>query len=101
MTNMKTNTKVLIGAGIAGLAILGITKIVKAGNETPTPEPGLASLSGTVTDSSSGQPINEVYVNLGSMNTYTNSSGFYSFNDIAPDIYQLVFSKDGYETQIV
>ncbi len=78
-------------------AILLLTKRVEAAPPILPPEPGLASLSGIVTDTSTGQPMQGVSVTLGTAGTSTNSSGGYSFNNITPNSYQMTLSKSGYE----
>lgn len=64
----------LLGAGILVSVIYWLTHRKK------TPPPGLASLSGKVTDAASGQPIAYVEMRLGDLAvTYTGSDGSYAF----------------------
>ncbi len=81
---------VLVGVGIATLFL--------AKNAEAAPEPRLASLSGAVSDASTGQPVQGVSVTLGTLSTSTNSSGGYSFNNVVPGRYVLTFDKSGYQT---
>jgi len=55
-------------------------------------------LQGTVTFEVTGEPIDSVKVSAGNFVTYTDSLGFYSFDEIASGIYDVVFEKDGFAT---
>ncbi len=57
-----------------------------------------ASLTGTITDADTGSPVSDVSVTLGVLNTSTNPSGQYGFNNVEPGTYVLTFSKSGYDT---
>ncbi|HDP54549.1 MAG TPA: T9SS type A sorting domain-containing protein, partial [Bacteroidetes bacterium] len=63
------------------------------------------SLSGVVTDSNTGYPINGVKVELQNSSTispvYTNALGEYSFGSIPENIYQVKASMQGYLSQTV
>lgn len=97
---MDRGKKIAIGLGVGAAVITGVMLLTrKAAAAPPTPEPGLASLSGIVSDASSGQPIQGVSVTLGTASTSTNASGGYSFNNIVPGIYQMTVSKSGYVTR--
>jgi len=91
------NKKILAIGGLSVVALgigLLLTKKTKA-------EPGMASLSGIVIDDESGYPIGGVIVSLDSMKTSTNSSGQYSFSNVEPGDYPLMFEKVGYETLVL
>lgn len=94
----KDGKKLAIGLGVAAATIAGILLLTKKAEAAPPPLPGLASLSGIVTDTVTGQPIQGVSVILDTLNTSTNSSGGYSFNNVEPGYYQITFSKSGYNT---
>jgi hypothetical protein len=86
-----------IGAGAAiatGAALYFITR-AKA-----TPPPGGAILYGIVTDADTGLPIKDVKVSINGLVTYTDSSGAYAFDGVAPGAYRVEFSKEGYETLV-
>lgn len=63
----------------------------------PIPPP-LANLYGVVTDADTGLPLEGVRVTLASVVVYTDSSGGYLFEGLAPGAYTITFEKDGYET---
>ena len=54
-------------------------------------------LSGTVVDQD-GKPLSDVTVMLGSTPATTNVSGMYYFINIPPGLYQLSFTKTGYQS---
>jgi len=87
---MDTKTGAIIGAGV-GIAIL---LLWPKGTEA-----GKGSLTGVVTDEATGNPIAGATVVLESLNTSTNSSGGYSFNNIEPGNYLVTVSKTGYTTK--
>jgi hypothetical protein len=60
-----------------------------------TPRP-VGFLRGTVTDSSTGNPIVGAGVTAGSYTVYTNSSGFYQFSPLAPGSYSVNAFETGY-----
>jgi len=63
----------------------------------------LASLYGIVTDADTGSPVGGIVVTLGNWSTTTSSSGQYSFNDVEPGTYSLMFTdpRGEYETLVV
>lgn len=63
------------------------------------PEP-LAHLSGQVTDSETGQPIQDVKVSLDGQIKYTDTEGVYTFFDLAPGNYTIKFEKTNYDTLV-
>jgi len=86
-----------IGAGAAiatGTALYFITRAKVA------PPPGGAILYGMVTDADTGDPIEGVRISLNGLVTYTDSSGAYAFDGVAPGAYRVEFSKEGYETLV-
>ena len=64
---------------------------------TPIPPP-VANLYGIVTDANTGYPIEGVKVTIDGGVTYTNASGGYAFEGLAPGSYTITFEKEGYET---
>lgn len=60
------------------------------------PEPTTGTLSGTVTDSSTSQPIAGATVQAGESSTTTDAAGAYSLTDLAPGSYSVTASKAGY-----
>ena len=63
--------------------------------------PTKGTLTGQVTDATTGQPINGVTVSLSGVTTTTDSSGNYGFTNITPGTYTLTFTKSGYNTLTV
>ncbi len=57
------------------------------------------SLSGTVTDASTGKPLGGAYVQLqnGAYITATGTNGFYRLNNLKPGVYQMKVSFVGFE----
>ena len=56
-------------------------------------------LSGTVTDLSTGNPLQDVVVSTDNQNSITNGQGFYSFMQIlSSGVHNITFSKSGYQT---
>ncbi|MBA7483250.1 hypothetical protein ES707_18761 [subsurface metagenome] len=66
---------------------------------TPIPPP-VANLYGVVTDASTGYPLSGVKVTIDGLVTYTDASGNYGFEGLAPGSYEVRFEKDGYETEV-
>lgn len=62
------------------------------------PEP-VADLSGRATDKNTGAGIAAVTVAIGGLRTSTNSSGYYSFTDLAPGSYTVTFTQSDYYTE--
>jgi hypothetical protein len=58
--------------------------------------PSKGTLSGVVTDATTGYPLSGVTVNLGGATTTTDSGGNYGFSNITPGTYTVTFSKSGY-----
>lgn len=58
-----------------------------------------SSITGTVVDVESGEPIAQATVTLapGSLNTYTGSDGQFNFKDIDAQQYTITVQKTGYE----
>lgn len=55
------------------------------------------NLIGSVTDSSTQQPIQGVKVTLDSQVVYTDTYGGFSISSIVPGIYNISFEKDSYD----
>jgi len=55
------------------------------------------TISGIVTDSSTGDPISEVTVAANGMSATTNSSGHYTISDVPAGTYTVAVSANGYE----
>lgn len=58
-----------------------------------------ADVLGTVKDSITGNPLNGVYVQLGSKETYTDSNGSYFFDGVEDGEFYINFSKQGYRSK--
>lgn len=56
------------------------------------------NISGTVVDKNTGEPIGQVAVTLkpSARNTYTGSDGYFDFNEIEADRYEVWVQKTGY-----
>ena len=89
---------VMVLAGLAG-GIFALTQMVKA--KPPTPPPGKANLYGVVKDAATGNRLPDVLVALNDYSVMTNSSGYYQFLDLQPGAYTLVFSKEGYQPEVL
>ncbi len=64
---------------------------------TPIPPP-VANLYGVVIDAETSYPIEGVKVTIDGLVSYTNASGAYAFEGLAPGSYNITFEKEGYET---
>ena len=62
------------------------------------PPPGEGLVWGFVTDSLTGEPMPDVEVTLNGIVRYTAEKGQYEIRDLAVRQYQVIFSKEGYET---
>ncbi len=76
--------------------------LVEGNNElnvqlTPIPPP-VANLYGVVIDAETSYPIEGVKVTIDGLVSYTNASGAYAFEGLAPGSYTITFEKEGYET---
>jgi len=58
------------------------------------------TISGVVTDSSTGNPISGATVTVNSMSATTNSSGVYTISDIQAGTYTVTASAEGYESSV-
>ncbi|OPX35343.1 hypothetical protein B1H10_01510, partial [candidate division KSB1 bacterium 4484_188] len=58
----------------------------------------VGTLSGTVTELSSGSPIDSALVTVNGDMTYTDATGAYSFSPIFTGMYTMTVEKDGYNT---
>jgi len=57
----------------------------------------LASVYGVVTFRETGAPLSGVKVSIGGRTTYTNTSGEYSIENLAPGNYLMTLEKEGYD----
>lgn len=59
-----------------------------------------ATITGTIVENESGDPIGQVTVTLkpGGNNTYTGSDGHFEFNNIEAQHYEIWVQKTGYKT---
>lgn len=75
----------------------------KANREIIDPGTSTTKLQGVVTDSSNGDPLNNVAVQVVGQPfiTSTNTVGEYSLNVPVPGIYQVQFTKTDYETKTI
>ncbi len=91
---MKTGEKVAAAVGVGG-AIAGTLLWVFRAKAAP----GLAKCHGTVLDYTTNQPISGITANLGAMTKTTGWNGQFSFENIEPGTYALIFndSLDRYE----
>ena len=66
-------------------------------------QPGSPSLSGKITDSSTGKPLAgvSVYLNNTSRGTVTKSDGSFLLANLPAGTYQLIFSAIGYQTWVI
>jgi thermitase len=83
--NSSLTVSVLSGA--TAVANLSLNQIILPG-----------SIIGSVTDAKDGSPIVGATVSDGTRTATTDASGKYTIADIPPGIYQLVASKNGYES---
>ena len=103
MANNDGKIVALAGVGIigAGLIIYGISHM---GTGQPTPAPGIATLSGTISDKITGNPIPGAVLTMNPSsggNGYTitaDHNGDYSFSNIPTGIYNLMVQATGYAT---
>lgn len=58
-----------------------------------------ATITGTVIDMDSGEPIGNAQMTLspGGLNSYTGNDGFFQFNDVEAQQYTLQAQKSGYQ----
>ncbi len=83
-----------------GTLVAGQTQV------SPTPPPETASLSGTITDASTGAPVEGAEVVLKSQSygkqyeAMTDSSGTFITGSIYPDTYDIIITKAGYKQEI-
>jgi len=67
-------------------------------NFTLTSLPTTGTITGNVTDSSTGDAIADATVTINGMSAATNSSGAYIISNVPPGNYTVTASKDGYES---
>lgn len=90
---MKPSTKKALGitaavVGIVGAAYYGFTKLVEAAEK--------ATCSGTVRDATTGESLDGVLVTLNSLETLTDLSGSYMFEDVTAGKHTLSLFKEGF-----
>ena len=95
---------VLLAVGVAAGA--GVIFLLSRKSQAAPPAPGLANLYGTVLDTATNNPVSGVLVNLEGLSmeansTITDSDGYYLFHNIDPGLYDVTFTKDGYETVVM
>jgi len=97
---MNAKKGLAVGLGLASITtfVFYFMKGAQAAPPNEEPEPGMANLYGRVTNSSTGNGIAGVQVLTVGHLTETNSSGYYTFENLTPGTYTLGFSKDGYES---
>jgi len=66
-------------------------------NFTLTPLPTTGTITGIVTDSSTGEPIANAILTVNDMSTTTNSSGAYVISNVLAGTYTVTASANGYE----
>ena len=92
----KTRSKKGLPLGMVAGAIAVLYFVTKA--EAAPPIPGLANLSGRITDAETGYPVEGVLVTLNGMQVRTDSGGNYVFTGLEPRGYSGSASKYGYDT---
>jgi uncharacterized surface anchored protein len=93
---MANNSGVLIFGAAAALGVAAVIAATRPSEAAAPPTTG--SLSGKVTDSATGAPIQGATVSLGSSLHTTDANGNYSIVEIPPGDYLLSFSAPGYAT---
>ncbi|MCE1246940.1 MAG: carboxypeptidase regulatory-like domain-containing protein [Firmicutes bacterium] len=91
-----------IRATVTAYQVYNNTVTVTASQKTTfsfqmTPLPGSGTLTGTVTDATSGSPVSGALVSIGDRITTTNSNGVYRFRHVTPASYDLTAIKRGYK----
>jgi len=83
-------------SNVVVIGVIGLAALLFLNKKQPVP-PGAASLSGQITDASTGAPIDGATVKMGDLSTASDSAGNYSFANIAPGSYPLKVTKSGYQ----
>lgn len=78
--------------------IITTEQMLQVSNLPSPPAPPTANLYGVVTDAQTGSPLSGVKVTIDGLVTYTDASGNYGFEGLAPGSYTITFEKEGYET---
>lgn len=89
-----------IGLGLVGAAA-AVAYALTRPKAPPTPPPGLANLYGVVIDAESEKGLADVLVTLDDIYTYTDKDGYYTFTDLEPRDYSVMFSKEEYKTVVI
>lgn len=79
----------------SGLIVIALVAIVASCSKSSTSPSNNASISGTVTDAVSGQPINGATVSVGGQSSTTGADGKYSITGLATGSATLTASKQG------
>jgi hypothetical protein len=89
----------LVVGGLLGVTgIVLIARSAKGHEPPPTPPPGTGNLWGLVTDSETGSRVAGASVMLdGSLESITDSDGYYEFLEIELGYHDLTATQDGYE----
>ena len=83
----SSSLTVNVVSGSSAVADFSLTKIILSG-----------SITGLVTDAEDGSPIAGATVSGGTRTVLTDVVGQYTINDVPPGSYQIVASKEGYES---
>jgi len=83
----RSSLTVIVLEGFTAIADLCLTRIIVPG-----------TITGSVTDAEDGSPIVGAAVNDGTRTVVTDATGQYTINDVRPGSYQVVASKEGYES---
>ncbi len=83
---------------IAGLIILAAV----LGSMSGVPAAGTATITGSITDDATGQPLVGAWVELaGIQKSKTDSSGHFAFPSLAAGTYELIVTFTGYQKEVV
>ena len=96
---MKTLTK--MGRILAFAALIGLTSIVSScSKDKESPADDFGTVTGTVTDGNTGQPIDGVTVTISGMTgtATTGSDGKYTVENVSIESHTVTFSKTGWLT---
>lgn len=92
----RISPAIIIIPAALGLAAVGVIALAAAGKAAPPA--GRASLSGKVTDSTTGEAIPGATITLDSVQVTADGSGNYSFDDLEPGSYSFSVEKGGYNS---
>jgi hypothetical protein len=83
---------VMLALALAGGLTYAFTRKAKAS----TPQEGMATLYGIITDAETGLPLAGVALDLDGLKKSSDSAGYYAFNNIPTGTYTLMLDKNGY-----